>query len=199
LALLVLLAVFGGGFMFLRARQAQQMALMERDRAMQAEMQARTMSETKARMMLAEVQLQKLRQKEHWENLTKEQWKQLTKYKSDLLKEYPETVEFSYELLLWLAQSNDPNVAESYQGQHVVFIGRTSLDVDNPDLRVSGFRIAVQFEGASDRRHPDVGPAAVVMGKIISIDRDAKVITIEAKLENWRYCEPEPPVDSKPK
>jgi len=180
LALLVLLAVFGGGFMFLRARQAEQMALMERDRAMQAEMQLR---------LVQQAQQQALKLKSDLENDVK--LLEIERSKTEVFADHPEAIETGNKLMKQMTQPGDGGSIDAFVGQEAVFFGMTDHNGNNNDLRLrNDIRLSVQIIASSESGATVASPTAFVLGKIKSIDRDRKVIAIEVEPENWRPGKP---------
>ena len=80
----------------------------------------------------------------------------------------------------------EPEALRPFIGREVVFVGGGAPPGGNADLMVGDVRLAVVIKPAWDVRPQAVTWEACVLGVVRHIDGEKKVITIEARPEDWR-------------
>ena len=122
---------------------------------------------------------------------TEAQLKNIEKLKAGVFAAHPEAIDRGNKLVELLAKPDDPKVIDPFIGQDAVFCGRPFVRNDQPGLRLTnGIRVSAVLMPKVNGTDLVGVPVSIIMGKIISVDREAKLITVEVKLENWAAGNP---------
>jgi hypothetical protein len=114
----------------------------------------------------------------------------VTPFATSCFPRHGEALRTAEQLLALVENRAGPEALGPFIGREVVFVGGCAPPGGNADLMVAdGVRLAVVIKPAQDVRPQSVTWEACVLGIVRHIDREKKVITIEARPEDWRVAD----------
>lgn len=183
LALLLLGAAAFGGWMYLKATQMQRIAAMER--AMVAQQQ-----ESIARAEMERKRLEETERQVEKGRALLERRNEIEKEKNNYFPGHEDAIAVGRELETHFAKPAEADKVNSFIGKEAVFLGSASKEGELELGLGNGIRLRIQPRSSDIKPPKDLVWFAFVLGKIVSIDHNAKVITVEAKPENWKLYQP---------